>query len=31
MNATKQSSPRMDALQAGYTYPKGRLLPSCFG
>ena len=19
-----------DALQAGYTYPKGRLLPSCF-
>jgi hypothetical protein len=20
-----------DALRAGYTYPKGRLLPSCFG
>ena len=27
MNATKQSRPTKDALQAGYTYPKGRLLP----
>ena len=29
--ATKQSSPRMDALRRDNPYPKGRLLPSCFG
>ncbi len=30
MIATKQSNPE-GCSAAGYTYPKGRLLPSCLG